>query len=64
MLDKDAANVVYLRDEKGRWKLDKEGERIEAARDSWYSPEWRRHYEYALTEELREKLLTLIENAV
>ena len=64
MLDKDAANVVYLRDEKGRWKLDKEGERIEAARDSWYSPEWRRHYEYALTEEQREKLLTLIENAV
>jgi hypothetical protein len=64
IMDEDAANKVWLRDEKGRWKLNGEGERIEAARDSWYSPEWRRHYEYALTDEQCTKLLDMIENAV
>ena len=63
VLDEDAADVIYERDEKGRWKLDKNGERIEAARDSWYSPEGRRRYEYALTDEQRTKLLSMIENA-
>ena len=63
MMDEDAADVIYQVDEKGRWKRDAEGERIEAARNSWYSPEWRRHYEFALTGEQREKLLTMIENA-
>lgn len=63
MLDEDAEDAVYLKDEKGRWKLDKNGERIEAARDSWYSVEGRRRYEYALTDEQRTKLLTMIENA-
>ncbi|MBR4473602.1 MAG: hypothetical protein IKS55_08175 [Oscillospiraceae bacterium] len=63
-MDEDAADVVYLKDEKGKWKRDAEGERIEAARDSWYSPEWRRHYEFSLTDAQRAKLLTLIENAV
>ena len=64
LMDEDAADVVYLKDEKGKWKRDAEGERIEAARDSWYSPEWRRHYEFSLTDAQRAKLLTLIENAV
>ena len=63
MLDEDAEDAVYLKDEKGKWKLDKNGERIEAARDSWYSAEGRRRYEYALTDEQRTKLLTMIENA-
>ena len=63
MMEEDAADVVYQVDDKGRWKRDAEGERIEAARGSWYSPEWRRHYEFALTDEQRAKLLTLIENA-
>ena len=64
LLDEDASDIIYQVDEKGRWKRNDRGERIEAARDSWYSPEWRRHYEYSLTPSQREKLMTMIENAV
>ena len=60
----DAAAVVYRVDEKGKFETDKNGKRIEIARDSWYSPEWRRHYVYALTQRQKEMLLTLIENCV
>ena len=64
LLDEDASDIIYQVDEKGRWKRNARGERIEAARDSWFSPEWRRHYEYSLTPGQREKLMTMIENAV
>ena len=60
----DAAAVVYRVDEKGKFETDKNGKRIEVARDSWYSSEWRRHYVYALTQRQKEMLLTLIENSV
>ena len=60
----DAAAISYRIDEDGRFELDDEGEQIERARSSWYSPEWRRHYEYALTNTQRAKLLQIIENAV
>ena len=60
----DAAAISYRIDEDGEFELDDEGEQIERARSSWYSPEWRRHYEYALTDAQRAKLLQIIENAV
>ena len=60
----DAAAVVYRVDEKGKFETDKNGKKIEVARDSWYSPEWRKHNIYALTQRQMEKLLTLIENSV
>ena len=60
----DAAAISYRIDEDGKFELDDEGEQIERARSSWYSPEWRRHYEYALTDAQRAKLLQIIENAV
>ena len=60
----DAAAVTYRVDEKGKFETDKNGKKIEVARDSWYSPEWRRHYVYALTQRQKEMLLTLIENSV
>lgn len=60
----DAAAVVYRVDEKGKFETDKNGNKIEVARDSWYSPEWRKHNIYALTRRQMEKLLTLIENSV
>ena len=60
----DAAAISYRIDEDGKFGLDDEGEQIERARSSWYSPEWRRHYEYALTDAQRAKLLQIIENAV
>ena len=60
----DAAAVVYRVDEKGKFETDKNGKKIEVARDSWYSPEWRKHNIYALTRRQMEKLLTLIENSV
>lgn len=60
----DAAAVVYRVDEKGKFETDKNGKRIEVARDSWYSSEWRRHYVYALTQRQKEMLLMLIENSV
>ena len=63
-MEADAAAVVYRVDEKGKFETDKNGRKIEVARDSWYSPEWRRHFVYALTERQKEKLLTLIENSV
>ena len=60
----DAAAVTYRVDEKGKFELDKNGNRIEIARSSWYSPEWRRHYVYAITAEQQEKLMKLIEQSV
>ncbi|MBQ9664078.1 MAG: hypothetical protein IJV40_13095 [Oscillospiraceae bacterium] len=60
----DAAAVSYRLDEKGKFELDKNGNKIEIARDSWYSPDWRRHFVYALTETQQQKLLTLIEHSV
>ena len=63
ILDEDAAAVSYRLDEKGRFELDDDGEKIERPRSTWYSPEWRRHYDYALTESQRDKLMTMIENA-
>ena len=64
LMSDDEAAVAYRVDEDGEFELNKKGERIERPRSSWYSPEWRRHYEYALTEAQRAKLLQLIENAV
>ena len=64
IMEDDAAAVSYRIDEEGEFELDDEGEQIEQARSSWYSPEWRRHYEYALTDAQRTKLLQIIENAV
>ena len=64
IMEDDAAAVSYRIDEEGEFELDDEGEQIEQARSSWYSPEWRRHYEYALTDTQRTKLLQIIENAV
>ena len=64
LMSDDEAAVAYRVDEDGEFELNKKGERIERPRSSWYSPEWRRHYEYALTEAQRVKLLQLIENAV
>ena len=60
----DMENIEYLVDEKGKPELDRNGNRIERARSTWYSPEWRRHGEYALTAAQREKLMTLIRQAV
>ncbi len=64
VLDDDTAAVSYRVDDKGEFELDDDGEKIEQPRSTWYSPEWRKHYDYALTEVQREKLLTIIENAV
>ena len=63
-LAEDATQVAYRVDEKGKFETDKNGKKIEIARDSWYSPEWRKHYIYALTETQKQKLLNLIENSV
>ncbi len=63
-MNEDAARVSYRVDEKGKFEIDKNGKKIEIARDSWYSPEWRKHFVYALTDVQRQKLLTLIENSV
>lgn len=64
LLDEDAAAISYRVDEDGEFELDNEGEKIESPRSVWYSSEWRRHYDYALTEAQREKLLTMIDHAV
>lgn len=63
-MEADAAAVIYRVDEKGKFETDKNGKKIEVARESWYSPEWRRHYIYALTQRQKEMLLTLVENSV
>ncbi len=64
MMDEDAAAISYQIDEDGEWVLDKEGNKIEVARSSWYSAEWRRHLYYALTAAQREKLMGLIDSSV
>ena len=64
LMEDDASAISYRIDDEGEFELDDEGEQIELARSSWYSPEWRRHYEYALTDAQRTKLLQIIENAV
>ena len=64
LLDEDAAAVSYRVDEDGEFELDDEGEKIERPRSSWYSPEWRRHYEYSLTDAQREKLMVMMNHAV
>ena len=63
-MTEDAAAVSYRIDKDGKFELNKKGEKIEIARSSWYSPEWRQHYVYALTEKQQEKLLQLIDSAV
>ena len=63
-MDEDAATVFYKVDDKGKYETDSKGNRIEIPRDTWYSPEWRRHDFYALTNAQRGKLLTLIEHSV
>ena len=63
-IEEDAAAVSYRLDEDGEFELDDDGEKIELARRSWYSPEWKRHYEYAITEGQSKKLLELIERSV
>ena len=63
-LDADAAAVSYRLDKDGDVELDKNGDPIESARSVWYSPEWNRHYEYAITGAQREKLLRLIGHSV
>ena len=63
-LDEDASAISYRLDKDGDFELDKKGEKIEQPRSVWYSPEGNRHYEYALTEMQREKLMQLIGNSV
>ena len=63
-IEEDAAAVSYRLDEDGEFELDDDGEKIELARRSWYSPEWKCHYEYAITEGQSKKLLELIERSV
>ena len=64
LLDEDAENVSYRVDDKGEFELNAKGQKIEIARSSWYSPEWRKHYVYAVTPTQREKLISLIESGV
>ena len=63
-LDEDAAAISFRLDEKGKYATDRNGNRIEIARDTWYSSEWRRHFIYALTDSQRKKLLSLIGSSV
>ncbi len=63
-LEEDAAAISYRLDKDGKVMRDDEGNRIEQARRSWYSPEWKRHYEYAITEEQSKKLLELINRSI
>ena len=63
-LEEDASAVSYRVDEDGEFELDDDGEKIEIARRSWYSPEWKRHYEYAITDDQCEKLLELIRRSI
>ena len=58
----DMAARSFRTDEDGAFVLDDNDEKIEIARSSWYSPEWRHHYSYALTELQRQKLMELIGN--
>lgn len=60
----DTAAVFYRLDEKGKFELDKNGKKIEIARDSWYSPDGRKHFVYAMKETQQQKLLSLIEHSV
>ena len=60
----DTAAVFYRLDEKGKFELDKNGKKIEIARDSWYSPDGRKHFVYAMKENQQQKLLALIEHSV
>lgn len=62
-ISEDMSAKTYRVNDKGKFILDDEGERVEQARSAWYSPEWRRHYEYALTETQRDKLFQIIEHA-
>ena len=64
MLTEDMNSAVYQLDDKGEYELDKRGERIELAKSTWYSPEWRRHDIYALTDTQRTKLLDLIRHSI
>ena len=64
LMKEDMENIVYLLDKTGKPERDRNGKRIEQARSTWYSPEWRKHGEYALTAVQREKLLVLIRQTV
>ena len=64
LLADDASWIVYKVDEDGKYVLDKQKNRIEVPRSTWYSPEWRKHEVYAITAAQREKLVALIRNAV
>ena len=64
LMKEDAENLAYKVDDDGEWELDEEGNKIELARSSWYSAEWRRHLYYALTDAQREKLLNLIAGCI
>ena len=48
LLKDDMAAVSYRVDDKGKFILNKQGEKIERARSSWYTPEWRQHFEYGI----------------
>ena len=63
-MTEDAEAISFRLDEDGKYETDKNGNKIEIARDTWYSAEGRRHFVYALTDLQREKLLTLIENCI
>ena len=64
LMTDDASWIVYKVDEDANYVLDKQKNRIEVPRSTWYSPEWRKHEIFAVTAAQREKLLTLIRNAV
>ena len=64
LLDQDMAAIAYRVDEDGEFELNRRGEKIEIARGSWYSGEWRQHFIYALTQAQKEKLLRLIDSSV
>ena len=64
MLTRDINSAIYQLNDDGEYELDKKGERIELARSTWYSAEWRKHYIYSLTETQRVKFLELIRHSV
>ncbi len=64
LLRDDMAAISWRVDEKGKFVLDKQGEKIERPRSNWYTPEWRQHFEFALTEKQYQKLMDLIDSSV
>ena len=63
-MKRDMEKVSYRVDADGEFELDRNGEKIEIPRSTWYTSEWKKHYVMALTEEQSEKLMDLIDHCV